>query len=306
MDDSSEPRNLSFPLQARRQNTICRDVHFRGLSLFHGYESCVRLLPAPEGTGFVFRRTDLESPVEIPATTEYLKKVPRRTALAVGETVVETTEHLLAALSGLQVDNCLIEINCPELPAYDGSCRSFCDGILEAGIEAQTAAACVIPVDRIVAAQQDGGRQSMVVRPYIHACRAVTYHFDYGARAAIPPQQQSVEISPNAFYHHISAARTFVLETEIAALRKMGYGQHLTGRELVVIGKDGPIENRLRWPDEGVRHKILDCVGDLALCGAEFHGHVTATRTGHHLNHEMARNLTMIRNGVANPLSQAT
>ena len=88
-----------------------------------------------------------------------------------------------------------------------------------------------------------------------------------------------------------------MLESEISMLRKMGYGQHLTARDLVVVGRDGIQDNSLRWPDEAVRHKILDCIGDLALAGASICGHVTAYRSGHHLNHELARAIASLRQG---------
>ncbi|MEQ9410048.1 MAG: UDP-3-O-acyl-N-acetylglucosamine deacetylase [Fuerstiella sp.] len=281
----------------RSQSTIGRPVEFRGLSLFHGYDATVRILPAAENTGIVFRRVDLSGAPDIPARCEFVTRVPRRTVLAASnEATVETVEHLMAALAGLQVDNCLIEINAPEVPAYDGSCRPFCDGILDAGLVQTTAAASVVTVSSACRLKGQA-RQSLALRPYLLPCPAITYHFDYGVRGLIPAQQFSIELSPETFYQQISNARTFVLESEIAALKKMGYGSHLTTRDIVVIGSDGPIDNSLRWSDEGVRHKILDCVGDLALSGTAFHGHLTATRSGHHLNHEMANVLTMMKQG---------
>jgi UDP-3-O-acyl-N-acetylglucosamine deacetylase len=107
----------------------------------------------------------------------------------------------------------------------------------------------------------------------------------------------SAEISPKFFYSEISAARTFVLESEISSLRKMGYGKHLTALDLVVVGRDGILDNTLRWPDEAVRHKILDCIGDLALSGTSLCGHVTAYRSGHHLNHELAKTIATLNKG---------
>lgn len=306
MRHSEEQQILKIRSGCRSQQTLSRPAEFGGLSLFHGFDSSVRLLPAKEDSGIVFRRTDLKLSSDIPGTVASVRKVPRRTVLAAGDAVVETVEHLLAALSGLRVDNCVVEVNCPELPGFDGSCRPFCDSILDAGIEQQSTAANILAVDRMTCVQSPDGRQSMFLRPYIHHCAAITYHFDYGSRVAVSPQQYSVEVTPDEFYHQISPARTFVLESEIAALQKMGYGQHLTGRDLLVIGNNGPIDNSFRWPDECVRHKILDCVGDLALSQSVFHGHISATRTGHHLNHEMARILTMMQAGTANPLAKAT
>ena len=290
----------------RAQNTVAKPTCFRSPSLFHGYDSSVRVLPADVDTGIVFRRTDLTNASEIPATCDYVVKEPRRTVLESGEARVETVDHIMAALAGMQVDNCVVEINAPEVPAYDGSCRAFCDGIVDAGLTSQGADVPLVTIDGIHTIQSGDRRQSLVLKPYVHSTAAITYHFDYGVRQVIPPQQFSAEITPEEFYDQISAARTFVLETEIAALRKMGYGLHLTAKDILVFGKDGPIDNTLRWADECVRHKILDCVGDLALSGCVFHGHLAATRTGHHLNHEMAKVLTMIRKGVPNTVLQAS
>lgn len=302
---AGEDNTANLSLRIRSQQTISRPVSFRGLSLFHGYDSSVRVLPAAGNAGIHFVRIDLDGSSEIPANVKSLRKEPRRTVLSADGAHVETVEHLMAALAGLQIDNCTVEINCPEVPAYDGSCRAFCDGILEAGIEQLPEVTAPVSVDRVSTVQSSDGRQVMLLRPYVHACPAITYQFDYGSRAPVSPQQLSAEIRPEMFYEEISAARTFVLESEIAALRKMGYGQHLTAKDVLVIGKDGPIDNTFRWPDECVRHKILDCVGDLALASCNFHGHVTASRTGHHLNHEMARVLTMMNADVANSFLKA-
>lgn len=288
------------------QQTLARPALLSGVSLFHGFPSTVRLLPADSGTGIQFRRCDLSAPVDLPATCEFLTREPRRTVLERQGQRVETVEHLMAALAGLSIDNCVVEVDAPELPAFDGSCRPFCDAILDAGLQPQDQQAAVVRVGGVHQCQSRDRRQSLLLRPYLHSCRAITYHFDYGDQQLVLPQQYSVEISPQVFYEQISAARTFVLESEIAALKKMKYGLHLTAKDLLVFGRNGPIDNRLRWPDECVRHKILDCVGDLALSGTDFHGHITATRSGHHLNHEMAKVLSMMKTGVSQTLSQAS
>ncbi len=297
---------LTHPALQRNQRTVCKPVEFRGLSLFHGYDTTVKLLPADANTGIVFRRTDICDQPDILATTEYLVTEPRRTVLASSRSCrVETVEHLMAALAGLQIDNCVIEINTPEMPSYDGSSIAFCDGILDAGFDSLTENVDVLQVGGHQTVRSSDRKQSLTLRPYLFHCTAITYHFDYGPRSLVPPQQLSVEITPDVFYAEIAGARTFILESEIAGLKKLGFGQHLTTRDLVVIGKRGPIENSLRWADEGVRHKILDCVGDLALCGSGFHGHIAASRSGHHLNHEMAKVLTMMKKSASLSLKAA-
>jgi len=294
--------NTSFPEQrqwqgaTRQQQTLARPAVFRGRSLFHGYEVTATVLPADVNTGIVFRRVDLNHVPDIPANVESLTTVPRRTALAsCKEAVVETVEHLMAALAGLHVDNCVVEIDAPELPSYDGSCRDFCDGILQAGLEHQGASAAVVRIPAASHVRTDDGRQSLTIRPYAFPCAAITYQLHYGSRSTMSAQMFSAELSPDYFYENIAAARTFVLESEIAALKAMGYGRHLTAKDIVVVRDDGIADSPLRWPDEAARHKLLDCVGDLALCGAGFAGHVTACRSGHHLNHELARILSSLK-----------
>ena len=280
----------------RRQNTIAERVEFCGRGMFHGVEARVALLPAPADTGIVFRRTDLPGSPLIRASCDFIAKEPRRTVLTAAKGVcIETVEHLLAAMAGLQVDNCIVEINAPEVPGFDGSCRPFCDEILAVGTVSQGADVSSVVVSGIHTVQSSDRAQTLILRPYLYPCLAMTYHLDYGRNNPLPPQTMSAEISPEFFYSEISGARTFVLESEISMLRQMGYGKHLTARDLVVVGSDGIQDNSLRWPDEPVRHKILDCVGDLALAGASVCGHMTAYRSGHHLNHELARAITSLK-----------
>ena len=277
---------------SRPQRTIAKEVNLSGRSLFHGYEGCITLQPAAENTGLVFQRTDLNGQPCIPATCEHVLKVPRRTAIGLSEDVrVETTEHLMSAFAGLQVDNCLVRIDAPELPAVDGSCQPFCDLILNAGIETQTCPAQFVLVGGPIQCVSSDGKQSLTLKPYLKRIPAITYHLDYKARSDIASQVYSIEVTPERFLDEIAAARTFVLESEIKQLQAAGFGKHLTAKDIVVVSENGVIDNEWRWPDEAVRHKILDLLGDLALSGAGFHGHVTATRSGHHLNHKLAYEL---------------
>lgn len=279
-------------MMPRPQNTIARTVEFRGRGLFHGIEAAVTIRPAADNTGIVFRRTDKSETPDIPALHQNVTRVPRRTVLEVVSGVqVETVEHIMSALAGLHVDNALIEIDAPEFPASDGSCIEFCHRILDAGLQPLTAPVNMTRVTQSMQVETPDGRQSLTIRPYIQNVAAFTYHLNYGVRSAIPPQAMSIEITPETFLKEIAAARTFVLESEIQALQSMGYGKHLTAADLVVVGPNGVIDNELRWQNEGVRHKILDCIGDLALSGRSFCGHVTACRSGHHLNHVLAARL---------------
>ena len=278
------------------QQTLARPALIAGHGLFHGIDVKVRLRPADPGTGIVFRRVDLKDRPEVAAHVDNVRSAARRTVLASRSgAVVETVEHLMAALAGLQVDNCLVEIDSLEVPAGDGSSMPFCEAILAAGLVQQSARRSLLSVEESQGVNDRAGEQWIEVIPAYDGNSTVDYRLDYGPEAVISSQSFSVELTPEAFLRDIAAARTFVLQDEVAALQQMGLGRHLTGRDLVVFDADGSvIDNKLRWADEPVRHKILDCIGDLALSGRVFAGRVVARRSGHKLNHVMAKTLSTI------------
>jgi UDP-3-O-acyl N-acetylglucosamine deacetylase len=279
-----------------RQQTLARPAVISGRGLFHGVDARLRLLPADPNTGIVFRRVDLAGKPEVLAHVDNVTSAPRRTVLASRTgAVVETTEHLLSALAGLQVDNCIIEINAPEVPAVDGSCLPFCEVILEAGLNSQSVQRNLMMIDESHGVNDRAGEQWIEIIPSYDGTTTVDYRLDYGPQTAIASQSFSVHLTPESFMKEIAAARTFVLKAEVEALQAMGFGKHLTGKDLVVFDDDGTvIDNKLRWSDEPVRHKILDCIGDLALSGQMFVGRVVARRSGHKLNHVMAKTLSTI------------
>lgn len=280
---------LSMAGQAeyRWQQTLSRVVEIAGCGLFHGREVCVRLLPAAADAGVVFRRVDLAGAPEVPALVDYAVCGGRRTVLRNGAAAVETTEHLLAALAGLQIDNCIVELDAGEVPAVDGSCLPFCEAILDAGVQMQNApapASLQLPLQRV----GDPADGQWIESIPGHGLE-ISYQLDYGLDSVVPPQSLVVEITPEVFLREIAAARTFVLETEVEALQRAGFGRHLTGADLLVFAADGSvIDNQLRWPDEPVRHKILDCLGDMFLCGQRLEGRIVACRSGHRLNQLLA------------------
>mgnify|MGYP003345529298 FL=1 len=279
------------------QRTLKRPAEYSGPGLFHGQAVRIRLLPAAEGTGVRFRRVDLAGAPDIPASVEYVQPGARRTILVSGGARIETTEHLLAALAGLQVDNCVVELDGAEVPAADGSALPFCEAILDAGICEQSAprkAGRIVELQRV---SEPSSGQWIECIPSGGDDLVVDYRLDYGSGSPLPSQSWAVEVTPELFLREIAAARTFVMAAEVEALQAAGYGRHLTRRELVVFEADGSIqENELRWANEPVRHKILDCIGDLALGGVSFSGRVVACRSGHKLNHVMARVLSTIVN----------
>ncbi|MFM7865314.1 MAG: UDP-3-O-acyl-N-acetylglucosamine deacetylase [Planctomycetaceae bacterium] len=279
------------------QTTLCGPAMIRGAGLFHGRVARVRLLPAEAGTGIVFRRVDLAGSPEIPARVEYVQPGARRTILTSGDARVETTEHLLAALSGLRVDNCIVELDGAEVPAMDGSAMPFCEVILGAGICGQGVLRRAGRIAELQRISEPASGQWIECIPGGSDDLVIDYRLDYGAESPLPSQSWAVEVTPELFLREIAAARTFVMAAEVEALQAAGYGRHLTRRELVVFEADGSVqENQLRWDNEPVRHKVLDCIGDLALSGLSCSGRIVACRSGHKLNHVMARVLSTIVN----------
>jgi UDP-3-O-[3-hydroxymyristoyl] N-acetylglucosamine deacetylase len=271
-----------------RQRTISRAVEVSGFGLFGGADCRLVFHPARENTGVAFRRIDLARSRPVPATIEFVKKVPRRTAISDGHSTIETIEHVMAALAGLSIDNCLVELDALEPPIGDGSSFLFVSALLRAGIVEQPASPMILAVDRAFRAEGDGG-QSIDA-----ACSAdfeVRYSLDYGPDSPIRSQSVVAGITPETFVREIAGARTFVAASEIEGLRRMGFGLRATTENLLVFKDQGVLDNSLRWPDECARHKLLDAVGDLALCGGRVQGRFHAIKSGHHLNHEMARTL---------------
>jgi len=282
---------VSHAATHRLQQTLAGPVTLHGPGLFHGIDAHLNLLPADADHGIVFCRTDLPQSPTVPARHDYVINAPRRTVLGQASTpLVETIEHVMAALTALGVDNCRLEIDAPEVPSFDGSSRVFCDAILDTGLQHLSTPINPYQVTH-TNAQQGSGGQMLVMRPYMKPLMAVTWQLDYGARAVIPAQVCSIEVTPETFVRDIASARTFVLESEITQLKSMGFGKHLTDRDLLVCGDDGRWNNPLRWQDECVRHKILDCIGDLALSGVPIEGHIRAARSGHKLNHQLAASI---------------
>jgi UDP-3-O-acyl N-acetylglucosamine deacetylase len=271
-----------------RQRTIARTVEVSGFGLFGGADCRLLFHPAAENSGIAFRRVDLAGSRPVPATIDYVRKVPRRTAISDGHSTIETIEHVMAALAGLSIDNCLIELDAAEPPIGDGSSLVFVSGLLAAGIVEQSATPWIIPANGPFLAEADGG-QSITAEGASDF--GVRYSLDYGPDSPIRQQSVFADITPESFVREIAGARTFVAASEIEGLRKMGFGLRATTENLLVFSDEGVLDNSLRWPDECARHKLLDAIGDLALCGGRIQGRFHAIKSGHHLNHQMAHTL---------------
>ncbi len=237
-------------------------------------------------------RTDQSPPIQIRAVVENVSKRSRRTALKNGTVAIETVEHCLGACAGLGLDNLQIELKGNELPGFDGSSITFVEGLRQAGICKQDVE-CIPHVIGDVVRVSDGDTELVALPPLEKNSEflEISYDLDYGPDSSIGRQYHRVLVTPETFEANIAPARTFVLEQEAEALRANGLGAHLGYGDILVLGKDGPIENRFRFPDECVRHKILDLIGDLSLTGRPLIGRVFARKSGHALNHELARAL---------------
>jgi UDP-3-O-[3-hydroxymyristoyl] N-acetylglucosamine deacetylase / 3-hydroxyacyl-[acyl-carrier-protein] dehydratase len=276
-------------IASRPQRTIAEVARVRGTSFLQGLDVELRFRPAGANDGLVFRRTDLPGNPEVPALVEHVIPRQRRTTIQRGPAVVEMVEHVMAALAGLRVDNCVVEIDGPETPGCDGSSLAFARAIAGAGIVEQDAPREVLAIDHPVSVNE--GDASLIASPGPPGRLVLSYQLDYGPKSPIGRQGFFVDVEPESFLDELAPSRTFLLQAEADALRKAGIGSRTTERDLLIFGPDGVIGNELRFLDECARHKTLDLLGDLALVGKDLSGHVIAHRSGHQLNAELAREL---------------
>lgn len=283
-DDSR--RSLHVP---RRQQTIARPAVVEGFGYWSGIDARVEFRPAPPDSGIVFVRGDLTRPVRIRAVVANRVDTPRRTTLRSGGASVEMVEHIMAALGGLEIDNCEVWVNATEMPGLDGSSQPFVEALVAAGLVEQSAVRPTLAVREVT---RLGNEESWVeARPSTSGGLSLKFHLDYGSSNAIGRQTFSLPVTPDSFRRELAPSRTFMLKAEADWLLAQGLGQRATLKDLLVFGADGPIDNELRFRDECVRHKALDLVGDLALAGCDLAAHIVAYRSGHRLNAELVRTL---------------
>jgi len=272
----------------RLQRTLRRRVSVAGIGYWSGRENRVDLEPAAAGSGVVFVREDLPEPVRIPAAVAHRIEASSRTNLSSGGARVEMVEHVLSALAGLGVDCCVVRVHGEEMPGLDGSSLAFVEAIDAAGSEDLAEPVIPIVVDTVFRVGDDVSW--IEASPPRFAGLSVEYCLDYGP-GPIGRQELAIDVTPEAYRLRLAAARTFLPVTEAEQLRAAGRGLAATTGDLLIFGPEGPIGNTLRWPDECVRHKVLDLVGDLSLAGRPIHAHVRACRSGHRLNGALAARL---------------
>jgi len=271
----------------RNERTIGKAVAIEGFGYWSGRDVRVEFRPAAAGTGLVFVRSDVSSAARIPALVANRIEVPRRTVLRSGAASVEMVEHVLAALHGLQIDNCEIWVDQPELPGLDGSSLKFVEVLDSAGIVEQSHARDQLIVREITRLGDDDSW--IEARPTPKTEFTVRFRVDYGPSSGIGRQTVQLPINNGSFRREIAAARTFMLREEAEWLVAQGLGKRATMADLLIYDENGPIDNELRFADECARHKVLDVVGDFALAGCDVVGNIIAHRSGHRSNSEMVR-----------------
>jgi UDP-3-O-[3-hydroxymyristoyl] N-acetylglucosamine deacetylase/3-hydroxyacyl-[acyl-carrier-protein] dehydratase len=269
----------------KQQKTIKSEFKISGKGLFGGKEAKVTFKPAGPDRGIVFIRTDLDSPVEIPVLPDYISQRDRRTALQNGTAFVETSEHCLAAVYAMEIDNLIIEIEGDELPGCDGSADDYFKALQKAGVVEQPVAQKEIVITEPVCISE--GDKSIYALPNDGAGLNITYDLDYTQFTGIGRQLYSCQLSESHFAMNLARARTFVLEAEARQMQALGIGTHLSPKDILVISSDGPIKNSYRYSDECVRHKVVDLIGDLKLAGRPIIGRIVAYKTGHSLNQKL-------------------
>lgn len=258
-----------------------------GRGLFTAAAVNATIRGAEANTGICFRRVDLEGGPTVRATVEHVLEAPRRTVLRAGDTSVEMVEHCLGALAGLGIDNAVVEVDGPELPACDGSAAPFVEAIRSAGIVEQDAAREPIVIDEPITVRD--GDSTLAALPSESATLELMYILDYGAGSPLGRQTDSFSLDDGSFGDQIAPARTFSTAHEARAAREMGLFQHVSPRDMLVIDESGPVDNAYRFENEPVRHKLLDLLGDVSLVGRPLHGRIVGFRSGHTLNHKLAR-----------------
>jgi UDP-3-O-[3-hydroxymyristoyl] N-acetylglucosamine deacetylase len=256
------------------EQTVRAPVECKGVGLHSGEAVTLRILPAPAGTGIVFRRSDLDG-FEIEAIGRNVARVSYATSLQKKGVLISTTEHLLSAFIGMGLDNAVVELDNLELPILDGSAKPFVDMIVQAGLRQQRKKRTYLRIMREIEVREG----NKFIGAYPASGYAVAYKIDFAA--PIGAQAFEIDLSQAHYRKELAAARTFGFLSEEQAMKNMGLIRGATEDNVIVLTgtevKNGP----LRFEDEFVRHKVLDLIGDLALLGKQIIGRIVADRAGH-------------------------
>jgi len=262
-----------------KQKTIIKEFFLEGKGLQTGNPSKVYFYPAHENTGIVFVRSDLENKPSIKLGDILKLDTDRRSRISLGSAYIETVEHILAALWGLQVDNIRIELDSPEPPASDGSALEFLEKLKKVGTKEQDSKRSFIEIKEPLWIEDNESFLGIFPSKVFK----ISYILDHPG-TILGRQSFSKIVDSEVFQKEIAPARTFCLKEEAEALIQKGYGKGANLKNTLVIDKDGPIDNVFRFSDEPVRHKVLDLIGDLYILGRPIKGRLIAIRSGHKLN----------------------
>ncbi|MDD4955529.1 MAG: UDP-3-O-acyl-N-acetylglucosamine deacetylase [Candidatus Omnitrophica bacterium] len=269
-----------------KQRTIKGKISFEGIGLHSGQKSRIEILPAPINTGIIFIRQDMGSQL-IKADFYSIgsaEKFPRRTSISASGVYIHTIEHLMAALNILKIDNIQVNIWGEEVPGLDGSAREFVQKIKEVGIEEQDAPINFLAIKEPIWVEE--AQTSIVALPYDGLRMSYALKYDH---PAIGSGYVDILLDGNT-QENVFEARTFCLEDEVKSLLDIGLGKGANYENTLVVSKTGVVKNKLRFPDEFVKHKILDLIGDLYLAGP-LKAHIIAVKSGHSLNIKLLEKL---------------
>lgn len=265
--DPDAPRERPWTLRA--------PLRWAGVGLHGGEPAGVTARPAAAGTGLRFELAGRP----VPASAAAARPTPLCTTLEAEGAIVRTPEHLLAALAGMGISDALLALDGPEVPILDGSALPFARAIAEAGVRVLEGRRPVLPLPALAVDAAGGARVSGEPGPG----RRLTVAVDYARPPHAGAQAIELELTPASFLELLAPARTFGFLEDVEAMRRAGLARGGSLENAVVVGPEGPL-TPLRFPDELVRHKALDLVGDLALLGVDWRGHVRAERAGHALH----------------------
>lgn len=272
-------------MMQHNQRTLKTSARFAGVGVHSGKNVNMTVKPARTNTGIVFRRVDL--PVQPAIRAHFKRVVDTSLATVIGENgyIVSTIEHLMSALAGMSIDNAVVELDDYEIPIMDGSAGRFTEFIREAGIAEQDAPRMYFAIKTPIILEKDG--KSVGLYP-CDRCR-ITCTIDF-AHPVIARQSLSIDLTEEVYEHQISRARTFGFLHELEYMKFYGLAKGGSLDNAVVLDEKGVInQGGLRYPDEFVRHKILDCIGDFSLLGMPILGHFVLHKSGHHFNHEFLK-----------------
>jgi len=276
---------MKLPSSAHPEQTIRDAVDFRGIGLHSGAAVSMRLVPAPAGSGIVFRRTDLEN-FEIPANGRNVARVSYATSLMRGSVLISTTEHLLSALIGYGVDNVIVEIDNLELPILDGSALPYVEAFAQVGLKQQRRRREYLRILKPVEVREG----TKFIGVYPGTGYGIDYTIDFPRPIGYEAFSTDLEAAGD-YARLIAPARTFGFREDEAKLRDMGLIRGASADCAIILTAHGVQNPPLRFPDEFVRHKVLDLIGDLALAGRRIQGRVIAERAGHAMHTALVQRL---------------